>query len=140
MPKNTGKPSEAIFDNHWKKYGKRAFLFKFTDASEATGLNKRVTAIKAQPCDRIVVLDGRTSFCEVKSTHHETLFEFNLLKPKQSAYAKMILAAGGKYQVYVHRLKTDEWYYVPYQYIASVKEIGRASIPWSLMEEFKCAF
>ncbi|MES0183299.1 hypothetical protein NKK48_01120 [Mesorhizobium sp. C386A] len=49
-------------------------------------------------------------FAEVKSTQDETAFPFSLLRKIPSAMAIMILAAGGEYLVYIHRITTDEWF------------------------------
>ena len=132
--KNTGKPSEKLFDDAWKRLGKVAHVFAFTDASEATGTNKRRTHIKAQPSDRLVTFRGVTWFAEVKSTVHETRFDFSLLRTTQGAYAAMIIAAGGVYYAYVHRLATDVWYRLSYQEIQAVKDAGRASLRWDELE------
>lgn len=129
--KNTGKPSEQIFDDAWRLLGKRAHVFKFTDSAEATGTNRRVTAVKAQPSDRLVTFNGETWYAEIKSTWDERNFPFSLLRPKQGAYAAGVIAAGGTYIVYVHSLVLNRWFAVPYQLIRAVKDAGRASIPWT---------
>jgi hypothetical protein len=142
MVKNTGKPSEEIFDSHWPlRYGKRAWVFKFTDSAEATGQNKRITKVKAQPSDRVVVCNGRTMFAEVKSTWDAFRFDFSLLRRTQSAMARMIMVAGGEYYVYVHALALDRWFCVPYRTILQTKDVGRASLRWEELRglEWDCA-
>jgi penicillin-binding protein-related factor A (putative recombinase) len=139
VTKNTGKPSEQIFDQVWRSQGKTAFCFAFTDASEATGTNKRVTNIKAQPSDRLLFNQGAVELAEVKSTVDPRNFPFSLLRPKQAAFAAYALAAGGTYVVYVHSLHLNLWFRVPYQKIISTKEAGRSSIPWTdlLAQEYQ---
>lgn len=139
--RNTGKPSEEKFDETWQRQGKSAFVFKFTDAAEATGMNKgaarrgaKVINIKAQPSDRLLVDRGRTEFAEVKSTTDPRNFTFKLLRTTQSAFAAMVLAAGGTYQIYVHRLDADVWYRVPYPLIQQTKDAGRASMSWAELD------
>lgn len=136
--KNTGKKSEEIFEDHWGRIGKTAYAFRFTDAAEATGTNKRRTTIKAQPSDYIVTYLGKTFYAEVKSTVHERLFPFSMLRKTQSAYAKFVLAAGGDYLVYVHSLHHDKWFCVPYIFINYIKGLGRASATWEELEKFSC--
>lgn len=139
--KNTGKPSEKIFDDYWRTRGKVAFNFAFADSSSLTGLNGKMVQALAQPSDRLVIHDGKVEFAEIKSTQDDTAFRFSLLRKKQSAFAAFILAAGGTYSVYVHRLLTDEWFRVPYQIINIVKEQGSQSIPWAEMQRvFRWSF
>lgn len=128
--KNTGKPSEKIFDDYWTLKGKAAHVFAFTDASKATGQNRRVVHIDAQPADRLVTENGAIHYAEVKSTATEVdRFEFKLLKKTQRAFAKMIRAAGGPYYVYMHFIQTDEWFRIPYDLIEFYRDCGKSSIP-----------
>lgn len=129
--KNTGKPSEDAWKSKLDALGKRAFYHRLVDAAEIRG-RTGVVAISAaaQPSDYILVLDGETSFAEVKSTTDPRKLAFNLLKKTQSASARMILAAGGTYWIFAHNLTTDTWYRLPYQLVKSTKEAGRSSLQW----------
>lgn len=138
--RNTGKPSETNFLKIWRRVGKSAHVFKFTDASEATGQNGRVTAIKAQPSDWLITYKGHTWYAETKSTTDVKKFAFSLLRKTQSAFAKMILAAGGEYIVYVHRLATDQWYAVPYDHIDCLREAGKGSMSWDELSPFEWTY
>lgn len=132
--KNTGRPSEDIFDAAWAFLGKAAHVYVFTDASAATGLNKTRTFIPAQPSDRIVTFEGAIHFAEVKSTSTEVeRFEFKLLKKTQRAFATQILTAGGAYFVYMHFIQTDEWFKIPYSLIETYKNNDKSSIPKSVL-------
>jgi penicillin-binding protein-related factor A (putative recombinase) len=128
--KNTGKPSEELFDAAWKRCGKHAFNFKFADSAALTGMNKKVVAALAQPSDRLIVHRGAVEFAEVKSTNNPTSFPFSMLRRTQKAFAAFVLAAGGQYVVYVHSLIHNQWFRIPYDKINSVKEEGRESIKW----------
>jgi len=48
--------------------------------------------------------------------------------------AVMILAAGGEYLVYVHRVLTDEWFRIPYQVI---KNHSTRSLTWKELENYR---
>src|SRR5690606_30854623 len=130
--KNTGKPSEETFDRHFTRLGKRAYVHAFTDASEVNGMNKgrgRITNVKAQPADRLVVLDGEMFFAEVKSSvTTDERFDFKLLRTTQGSAAAQALAAGGQYWIYYHHIRTDEWFRFPYSLVAQVKLDGKSSI------------
>lgn len=137
--KNTGKPSEEIFDTHFLRLGKRAYVHKFTDASEVTGMNKgRVGSgfvnVKAQPADRLVVLDGQMFLAEVKSsTALHDRFDTKLLKKGQNAAGAQAIAAGGAYWIYYHHIATGEWFRFPYSLVRAHKDAGQSSIPLSAL-------
>ena len=130
--KNTGRDSEEIFDAHFALLGKRAYVFVFTDSAEVNGMNKgrgRI-GVKAQPADRLVVLDGQMFLAEVKSSvSKDDRFDFKLLRTGQTSAAKQTLAAGGEYWVYYHHLATDEWFRFSYSFVETFKKIGSSSIP-----------
>jgi penicillin-binding protein-related factor A (putative recombinase) len=136
--KNTGKKSEHLFDEAFARLGKRAFVFAFTDASEARGVNKKHVTIKAQPSDRVVTLDGETFYAEIKSTTHPTRFDFSLLRTSQGSFARMIEAAGGTYKVFIHSLTSNEWFVVPYKMIRATKLAGTSSFQFSELESHRC--
>lgn len=138
MAKNTGKKSEDIFEKSLDRLGKRASYFRLVDAAEITGRTGKVAvSARAQPSDYVVVLDGKTSFVEVKSTQNPTSFPFNLLKTTQHASARMIITAGGDYYVVVHHLPSDTWYRFPYTLVQNTQANGKQSIPWSDLERFQ---
>lgn len=139
MPKNTGKPSEKLFDEAFTRMGKQAFVFKFTDAAEARGTNKKPVIIKAQPSDRIVTLNGHTFYAEIKSTTHATRFDFSLLRQTQGAYARMIEAAGGSYDIFIHALLPNVWFRIPYSLVWATKAAGRSSLTFAELEYARCS-
>lgn len=131
MSKNTGKPSEAIFEEHWGAEGKVAFCHRITDASEVRGRSKGFVVVKKQPSDYLVVDRGRTYFAEVKSTNDPVGFKKNLLRTSQSSFATMIEAAGGEYFYFIHSIALDKWWMV------RAKDLVRAAswdrmpgLPW----------
>ncbi len=139
MAKNTGKPSEQKWEDHFTGLGKVAYYYRVVDAAEVRGRTGKIGFIRPAPSDYVLVHQGRMSFAEVKSTQEKTSFPFSLLRTVQSGIAKMVIAAGGIYEVYVHNLITDTWYKIPYEVIQSTKDSGKASIPWSNLQDFKYA-
>lgn len=138
--KNTGKPSEALFEASITALGKRGYWYRIKDAAAIRGLTGRVgVGMDATPSDYMCVVWGMTFFAEVKSTQHETLFEFGLLKAGQNAHGKRIVAAGGEYWIFIHRLATGDWYKVPMWVVQDFEAgTGRRSMAWNEMERFKC--
>lgn len=138
--KNTGKPTEALFESAITALGKRGYFYRIKDAAEIRGLTGRIgSGVDATPSDYICAVNGSTFFAEVKSTQHATLFEFKLLKKGQNSHGARIVAAGGGYLVFVHNLLTDDWYVMPMSRIQKHKtETGRMSLSWSELEDCKC--
>jgi len=136
MAKNTGKASEDKWEAHFTSLGKQAYFYRVVDAAEVRGRTGKIGFIRPAPSDYVLVHRGRTSFAEVKSTQNPTSFPFSLLRVVQSSIATRVLAAGGDYDVYAHNLITDVWYKFPYQLVVATKDAGRASIPWSQLQDF----
>ncbi|RWM90038.1 MAG: hypothetical protein EOR84_22780 [Mesorhizobium sp.] len=126
MAKNTGKPSEQEFESIWNKLGKSAWVWRVVDAAEVRGRTGKIGFTRSAPSDYIVAHNG-VHFAEVKSTQDDTAFRFSLLRKIPSAMAIMILAAGGDYFVYIHRLPTNEWFRVPY---AMIRDTEKRSLTW----------
>ena len=137
MAKNTGKPSEQKWEDHFTGLGKVAYFYRVVDAAEVRGRTGKIGFIRPAPSDYVLVHSGRMSFAEVKSTQAKTSFPFSVLRTTQSAVATMVIAAGGTYDVFIHNINDDCWYRVPYQLIQSVKDSGRSSIPWEQLQDFK---
>lgn len=138
--RNTGKPTEALFESSIAALGKQGYFYRIKDAAAVRGLTGRVgVGMDATPADYICAVKGQTFFCEVKSTQHPTLFEFKLLKKGQNAHGTRILAAGGGYLVLIHRLETDDWYLMTMSRIhAHTADTGRKSLTWDEMRCFQC--
>lgn len=135
--KNTGKPAQDAFDKHFAALGKRAAVIEFEDAAALHGLNKKMVRSRAKPSDRILVLDGETSFCEIKSSHSKTSFPFGQFETGQVNYATKVTAAKGKYDVYIWSYETRSWYRLPWVKVATLRSEGRSSIKWAELEEYK---
>jgi penicillin-binding protein-related factor A (putative recombinase) len=139
MAKNTGKSSEQKWEDHFTALGKTAFFYRVVDAAEVRGRTGKIGFVRPAPSDYILVHQGRTSFAEVKSTQNATSFPFSLLRRTQSAIAVQVVSAGGNYDIYAHNLVTDVWYKFPYQLVTETKRAGKASIPWSQLQDFTYA-
>lgn len=138
MAKNTGKQTESAFEYHWMRHGKRAYYFRIADAAEHFGRNGgKILNVRPSPSDYVVSFDGVTFYAEVKSTQNKTSFPFALLKKGQTAAAPQVVSAGGEYLIFVENLNTGAWYRIPYQLIQAVKDLGRSSIPWPELENFR---
>jgi len=139
MAKNTGKPTERLFEASIDALGKRGYYYRIKDAAAIRGLTGKTGMADATPSDYICVVKGKMFFGEVKSTQHERLFEFSLLKKGQNAHGLRIIAAGGQYLVIVHRMLTDEWYIIPRSVIKDHEEkTKQRSMSWLDLRSFEC--
>jgi penicillin-binding protein-related factor A (putative recombinase) len=136
--KNNGKPTEALFEDSIRAAGKEAYAYRIKDAAAIRGITGRVgNGVDATPSDYICAAKGNTFFAEVKSTQDEKRFPFSLLKKGQTSHGKQIVAAGGLYLVFVHRLTTDQWYVLPLNDVFSHEATtGERSIRWEEMEKY----
>ena len=135
--KNTGKTSEEIFEDAFKPLGKKAFVWRIPDAAEIYGRTEGGKFNRSMPSDYILTLEGQGNiYAEVKSTQNLTSYPFSSLKKGQNAMAAMIIAAGGPYNIYIHRLTTDQWYRIPYSLVKKTKDEGASSIKWEHLKEY----
>lgn len=113
MAKPEWKLAELFFEAHWKQFGKKAWVHRFTDAAQAIGMNGAKTIAPAQPSDYFVVHNGESFFAEVKYSSDSTGFHHSNIRPKQMACARMSVPAGGTYLFFIKSKVTGKWYCVP---------------------------
>lgn len=134
MAKNTGKHSEKEFVKIVKTLGKRGYVHRFPDASDAYGRNKKLVNVANQPGDFFVVENGEVYLADVKSCSNPTSFPFSMIAKGQLAAARMITAAGGRYYFIVHQLKENRWFKIASETITSS---SKRSLKWSELEPYK---
>lgn len=113
--KNTGVASQTNFEGLFIPYGKRAFIHRVTDTKEIVGMNKRVGIFtKPQPSDYIVTVRDFMFYAEVKSTH-QARFPRKKFTDRKGQHAAMVqqIAAGGSYLLFIHFVRTNNWYIMP---------------------------
>ena len=139
--KNDGTKSQDIFVEKMEGFfgAKNVFIYRLTDTKEIRGAIKASGGVakgfaKATPSDFLVTVAGRMGYAEVKSTQNEHSFGFSCFTPGQWAGMKRQVAARGSYNVYVHRLNTDQWYVVSGEAILVSVNLGKKSLKWEDME------
>lgn len=134
MATNTGKSAEKEFEARIASFGKRAYLHRFDDASSFFALAGKAGNVASQPSDYLLILDGRSEFCEVKSTANPTSFPFSMLRPTQLGRARQITAAGGTYTIYVKSISSGGWFVVPFNDLAVMQKAGKSSAKWAELQ------
>ena len=130
--KNTGKSSEAIFEEECSAHG--GVVIRLRDKADLVGLNKnKNVAAFGQPSDFIVVAPQGMFFAEVKSSHNKTSFPLDCFTRAQRAtMGRCVLARAGKhYRVYIHNVLTDTWYISDATQVVNILKSGVKSIKWA---------
>lgn len=132
---NTGKSSEALFDNTIASvYGIKGHVHQFYDAAYLHGLNKRPVLAPEQPSDRLVTANGVMFYAEVKSVSSGLSWPFGMIAQGQLKAAKLQTLAGGDYFFFCHRLETDTFYIVHAKEVFAAMELGVKSLKWSALK------
>lgn len=126
----TGHLAVAKLEEIVSSHKKRGFLYRIEDASDLHGLNKRIVNTTPKPCDHIVVLDGRTFWCEAKETANTKGFPIKNISTEQWLYARIIEAAGGTYCFFIYAVETGRVYLVPAHWLAEMA----GTVPWNLFQ------
>lgn len=132
---NTGTTSEKIFEFHFKKLGKAAFVYRFPDKKEVRGRTKNGAVwMRKQPSDYLVTENGVMYYAEVKSSEAKISFPFSKIQPFQIGSARQQISAGGLYFFFLHRLDTGDWYKVPAELILNS---DKSSVRWTDLDSYR---
>jgi penicillin-binding protein-related factor A (putative recombinase) len=107
------KKTEIAFANHWRVYGKRAWVHRFSDTAQAIGMNGKDTIAPSQPSDFLVTLEGQTFFAEVKHSTEPVSFSHSKIRKQQMNCARMCVPAGGAYFFFIYAAALKKWFCVP---------------------------
>lgn len=129
------KKAENDFVDHWKQYGKRAWVHRFSDTAQAIALNGEGAIAPSQPSDFLVVHDGITILAEVKHSADKVSFSHSGIQPKQFACARMSVPAGGNYFFFIKSKALNKWFCVPAAVIVNNKV--SKSTKWADIMEFE---
>ncbi len=134
MPKNDGKLTERIFDAQFKDETARDINFvyyKFIDSHAARNL------VQNQPADRLIIYMGTVILTEIKSSYDPMRFPLKNISKKQIGTGRRWVAAGTKSMFIIHRLQTNEFFFVPLTEVLKKMDSGHKSWKWSELEYFK---
>lgn len=123
--------AEKAFKKFWEAQGKSTYVERMHDAADNYGLtNGKTIAAFKQTSDWIVVHRGTTFWAEVKQCEGLTRFPFSNIRPHQLGRARMIRAAGGNYDFFIHSIALDVWFRVPCGVIIRLVDAGAKSVTW----------
>lgn len=128
------KQAEIDFKESFDRYGKDAYVHRFTDTATAKATSGAGAFVAAQPSDFLVTLSGSSFYAEVKSTIDPTTFHYSNVRKGQWAAARMITRAGGLYFFFLKSEHLGQWYCVP---AAVLINHTKKSIEWTELEPYK---
>lgn len=138
MPKPQWQIAEEDFANHWKGWGKEAYVYHFQDTREAMGsLGSRRVFTQSRPSDFLVTFKGQTFFAEVKSSSDKCSFSLANIQPIQKACCKQVHAARGEYYFFIKSEVWLKWYRVPGGVIVGLMAIEQKSVRWEDLKQFE---
>lgn len=128
------KQTEIDFANHWKVYGKRAWVHRFSDTAQAIGMNGKDAIAPSQPSDFLVTIDGQTFFAEVKHSTERVSFSHSKIRQQQMNCARKSVPAGGAYFFFIKAVALGKWFRIPAHIITTSTS---KSTKWSDLTEFE---
>lgn len=131
------KQAELDFYNHWRRYGKRAWVHRFSDTAQAKALNGTDAIAPSQPSDYLVCHNGMTFLAEVKHSADPVSFPHSAIRQKQMNCARMSVPAGGAYFFFIKSKALGKWFCVP---AAVIVQSTAKSTKWAdiLQYEWTC--
>ena len=136
----SGDLAEQKLTEMVSRWGKLGFVYRIEDASDLYGLNKTIVNSTRKPSDHVVVLQGKSFWCECKETQNPDGFPVKNIAPHQMAYARQIEAAGGNYSFFIYSLTHKVAYLVPARELAAAQGVvpWRRLAPWAWKEGDGC--
>lgn len=132
-----GKKAENFILDYLSSLGKYVYVARFADTYDANkgrwgDPNQKKVMIKRKPCDAMLIYQGDTYFCEVKSTDSPTGLSSSLFS-EQVAERTQIMKAGGSYLYLIYSYTKESWYWIPANFL-------NPTAKWCELEKFKVDF
>ena len=135
--RNSGKPAEEAFEEHWQRVG---HCQRIHDAADLQGLNKR-RRVKdyPKPSDYLVSSpEHRLHFAEVKSVHDKVRFPFKCITDGQHVAAMSEAKKGhGCYVFYIFSYHLGQWFVMDCWQYAEAIDSGARSISFKELKPWR---
>lgn len=134
-----GKYAEKFILNYLANRDKNTYVARFVDTYDANkgrwgDSTQKKVIVEERPCDAMLIYDGITYFCEVKSTESKIGVSPSLFKKKGQKAARLrITNAGGSYLYLIYSYALEQWYWVTYLDL-------NENANWFELENFKIDF
>jgi len=121
------------FENRWTAMGKTAWLYRFKDASDLYGRNKRLVKTDPQPADFLCGYSGWLGLVECKATKSELGFPIRMIEQAQLNAAKRSIAANTPYYFAIKSELHKQWFFTPAGFILS----HTGTVRWSSLTPYQ---
>lgn len=133
----SGKKAESFILDYLDSLGKYVYVKRFADTYDANkgrwgDSNQKKVMIPKRPCDAMLIYNGVTYFCEVKSTERQSGVTSSLFS-EQVPERTQIVKAGGKYLYLIYSYFKQQWYWVPFEFL-------NENAKWCELEKFRVDF
>lgn len=125
------KVCESFIYNYFNR-NKKTMCVRFSDTHDTFQGRGKGVILSRKPSDFIVVNDGYTFFCEVKSTEDQKGVRRKLLE-RQFSRMLRIKNCGGNFVYYIYSKVRDSWFSIDSKNITE----DFSSMEWSDMREEK---
>lgn len=132
-PSQAGKVAEEFIIKYLSNRDKKTYICRFADTYDANkgrwgDPNQKKVIIPKRPCDVMLILDGKTYFCEIKCSCNSKGLTRSLFS-QQTAERTRILKAGGNYIYLIYSVMHERWHIVPAELLVE-------DLTWDEMMDF----
>lgn len=121
-PSQAGKIAEDFIIKWLSKKSKYIYVARFSDTYDANkdrwGTGQKKVVLPRKPCDIMLIMNGITYFCEIKTSTSKKGLTGSLFSTQASERYK-IAVAGGNYAYLIYSTERREWYFINYQDLVS---------------------
>ena len=115
-PTQVGKIAEEFIIDWLSNRDKRTYVARFADTYDANvgrwGTNQKKVVLPRKPSDIMLIMNGVTYFCEIKTSTNPKKISAGLFST-QRAERTRIEKAGGNYAYLIYSTVKEGWYFVP---------------------------
>lgn len=117
-PSQAGKIAEEFIINWLSNRDKKTYVARFSDTYDANkgrwgNPTQKKVILPRKPCDIMLIMNGETYFCEIKTSTSKRGLTPSLFKQQVSERTR-IVKAGGKYIYLIYSADRKKWYFIPY--------------------------
>ncbi len=127
-----GNRFQDDFEIMWKALGKHAWIYRFADAAQNYGRNKRLVATDEQPADFLCAHQGFLGLVECKSTRDQEGFKRSLVRRSQFKGAVESRLSRTPYFFAVRNENTHQVFLIP-----AAMVLNQAVLTWDSLKHLE---
>ena len=127
-----GNEFQDDFKELWESQGKKAWIYRFKDAAQNFGRNKRLVLTDEQPADFLCAYAGYLGLVECKSTRDPRGLRRSLIRRGQLKSAVESTLSGTPYHFAVRNENTKQIFLLPAALV-----LQKPTVLWKEMQDFE---